>query len=413
MKSFFKKIGKGLKKLGKGIMKVMNSKIGRVIGMVSLAFGIGSIFKAMFEGVGKVATQTLVQEGSKEAINVAGETAAEGASKIAVENAVNINKDLAAKAAEKTGAALKQSAGKLDAGLADVVTQTSGLLEKAAASGAELNAASITETATRTLNATKNVVPPVLQEVTNTTASVLQNAPQNVASEITTLGSYDPTTGGFGYGNQTLEATASIDSPLSSQASMTDPRMTTTEVELNKLQSMKPSEVRDFLKNPENRAMYEDLSTIPGAKLTEAGQLRGVQEFSSFGEAWKGGDSLLNKTGNVFERAMSYDVGELTKGSLKGYAGNLPVLATAQKTASLLAGPPEVVTPTMPNRYAPSIVADLQNQAATTMYTAPSPTYDFTRQISTGANPFQAMSSIRQNAGFSNIYGSLNSLAGV
>jgi len=178
MKSFFKKIGKGLKKLGKGIMKVMNSKIGRVIGMVSLAFGIGSIFKAMFEGVGKVATQTLVQEGGKEAINVAGETAAEEASKIAVENAVNINKDLAAKAAEKTGAALKQSAGKLDAGLADVVTQTSGLLEKAAASGAELNAASITETATQTLNASQKIATPVLQEVTNTTASVLQNAPQ-------------------------------------------------------------------------------------------------------------------------------------------------------------------------------------------------------------------------------------------
>lgn len=413
MKSFFKKIGKGLKKLGKGIMKVMNSKIGRVIGMVSLAFGIGSIFKAMFEGVGKAATQSLVQEGSKEAINVAGETAAEKASKIAVENATNINKDLAAKAAEKTGAALKQSAGKLDAGLADVVTQTSGLLEKAAASGAELNAASITETATQTLKASQKIVTPVLQEVTNTTASVLQNAPQQVAEEVTRLGSYDPTTGGFGYGNQTLEATASIDSPLSSQASMTDARMTTTEVELNKLQSMKPSEVRDFLKNPENRALYEDLSAIPESNLTEAGQLRGVQEFSSFKDAWKSGDSLLNKTGNVFERAISYDVGELTKGSVKGYAGSLPVMATAQKTASLLAGPPEVVTPPMPNRYAPSIVADLQSQAASTMYTAPSHTYDFTRQISTGANPFQAMSSIRQNAGFSNIYGSLNSLAGV
>ena len=410
MKSFFKKIGKGLKKLGKGIMKVMNSKIGRVIGMVSLAFGIGSIFKAMFEGVGKAATQSLVQEGSKEAIGVAGETAAEKASKIAVENAASINKDLAAKAAEKTGAALKQSAGKLDAGLADVVTQTSGLLEKAAASGAELNAASITETATQTLNASQKIVPPVLQEVTNTTASVLQNAPQQVAEKVTSL-------------DTNSMASKVLDSSPADYAANTEtlasgytppPEYTNVAQEnLQAFKDMKPSELRDFLKNPENRALYEDLSAIPESKLTEAGQLRGVQEFSSFKDAWKSGDSLLNKTGNVFERAISYDVGELTKGSVKGYAGSLPVMSTAQKTASLLAGPPEVVTPPMPNRYAPSIVADLQSQAASTMYTAPSPTYDFTRQISTGANPFQAMSSIRQNAGFSNIYGSLNSLAGV
>ena len=51
MKKFFKKIGKGLKKLGKGIMKIMNSKIGRIIGMVSLAFGVGAVFKAMYQGL--------------------------------------------------------------------------------------------------------------------------------------------------------------------------------------------------------------------------------------------------------------------------------------------------------------------------------------------------------------------------
>jgi hypothetical protein len=412
MKSFFKKIGKGLKKLGKGIMKVMNSKIGRVIGMVSLAFGIGSIFKAMFEGVGKAATQGLVQEGGKEAIGVAGETAAEEAAKNIVtetgkESSIKMGEKLAGKIGpEVTGEAATVS------NLGEAVDLINTTKESTLKLGGDTNAASLTESTKKTLDlSTQKATEQAKTEFT--TSSVLENAPQKAAEEVASLGSYDPTTGGFNYGNQPLEATASINSPLSPQASMTDPRMTTTEVELNKLQSMKPSEVRDFLKNPENRAMYEDLSTIPGAELTEAGQLRGVQEFSSFGEAWNSGDSLLNKTGNVFERAISYDVGELTKGSVKGYAGNLPVMATTQKTASLLAGPPEVVTPTMPNRYAPSIVADLQNQAATTMYTAPSPTYDFTRQISTGANPFQAMSSIRQNAGFSNIYGSLNSLAGV
>jgi len=412
MKSFFKKIGKGLKKLGKGIMKVMNSKIGRVIGMVSLAFGIGSIFKAMFEGVGKATTQGLVQEGGKEAISVTGKTGAEESAKNIVtetgkESSIKTGEKLAGKiSTEVTGEAATVS------NIGEAVDLIDATKESAINLGGDTNASSITESTQKTLDL--NTQKATEQAKTEfTPSSVLENAPQKAAEEVSSLSSYDPTTGGFNYGNQPLEATASINSPLSPQASMTDPRMTTTEVELNKLQSMKPSKLRDFLKNPENRALYEDLSTIPDSGLIEAGQIEGVQEFSSFGEAWNSGDSLLNKTGNVFERAISYDVGELTKGSIKGYGGNLPVMATTQKTASLLAGPPEVVTPTMPNRYAPSIVADLQNQAATTMYTAPSPTYDFTRQISTGANPFQAMSSIRQNAGFSNIYGSLNSLAGV
>ena len=66
------------------------------------------------------------------------------------------------------------------------------------------------------------------------------------------------------------------------------------------------------------------------------------------------------------------------------------------------------------NMYASGVVANLQSQAANTMYSTPSPTLDFTNQISSGVtNPFNAMSSIRQKAGFGNIYGSLNSMASV
>ena len=409
MKSFFKKIGKGLKKLGKGIMKVMNSKIGRVIGMVSLAFGIGSIFKAMFEGVGKATTQGLLQEGGKEAIGETGKTVVEETGKNIVtetgkESSIKIGEKLAGKiSTEVTGEAATVS------NIGEAVDLIDATKESAINLGGDTNASSITESTQKALDlSTQETTKQAKTEFT--TSSVLENAPQEVASlDTNSMASKVLNASPADYAAN-AETLSSGYTPPPEYINVTQEKNLQA---IQDMKKMKPSKLRDFLKNPENRALYEDLSTIPDSGLIEAGQIEGVQEFSSFGEAWKGGDSLLNKTGNVFERAITYDVGELTKGSVKGYGGNLPVMATTQKTASLLAGPPEVVTPTMPNRYAPSIVADLQNQAATTMYTAPSPTYDFTRQISTGANPFQAMSSIRQNAGFSNIYGSLNSLAGV
>lgn len=409
MKSFFKKIGKGLKKLGKGIMKIMSSKIGRVIGMVSLAFGIGSIFKAMFEGVGKAATQSLVQEGGKEAINVAGETAAEEAAKNIVtetskESAIKMGEKLTGKiGAEATGEAVVSNLGEA----VDVINSVKDNVLKL---GGDTNAASMTENATKTIDlTTKKAAEGTVSKAATTeftAKSVLENAPQEVAS-------LDPNSMASKVLNSSPADYAANAETLASGYTPPPEYTNVAQENLQAFQDMKPSELRDFLKNPENRALYEDLSAIPESKLTEAGQLRGVQEFSSFKDAWKSGDSLLNKTGNVFERVISYDVGELTKGSVKGYAGNLPVIATTQKAASLLAGSPEVVTPAMPNRYAPSIVADLQSQGSMAMYEAPSPSLDFTNQISRGANPYQAMSSIRQNAGFSNIYGSLNSLASV
>jgi len=402
MKSFFKKIGKGLKKLGKGIMKIMSSKIGRVIGMVSLAFGVGSIFKAMFEGVGKAATQKLVQEGGKEAITVAGETAAEEAAKNIVtetgkESTIKMGEKLAGKIGpEVTGEAATVS------NLGEAVDLINTTKKSAIKLGGDTNAASLTESATKTIDLTTKKA-----ATTEFTAkSVLENAPQEVAS-------LDPNSMASKVLNSSPADYAANAETLASGYTPPPEYTNVAQENLQAFQDMKPSELRDSLKNPANRSMYENLSASPDSGLTRIGELSGVQEYASYGEAWQKGDSLLNKVGNVFERTVGYDVGELTKGSVKGYAGNLPVIATTQKAASLLAGSPEVVTPAMPNRYAPSIVADLQSQGSMSIYEAPSPSLDFTNQISRGANPYQAMSSIRQNAGFSNIYGSLNSLAGV
>ena len=58
MKSFFKKIGKELKRGFRKIGKFMNSKIGKIMGGVLLAWNIGSIFASLYKGVAGAATQT-------------------------------------------------------------------------------------------------------------------------------------------------------------------------------------------------------------------------------------------------------------------------------------------------------------------------------------------------------------------
>ena len=71
MKSFFKKIGRGLKKLGRNISRVMNSKIGRIIGTVALAYSMYGIFKAITTPAQLTAQtvpevgETLIKEGSE------------------------------------------------------------------------------------------------------------------------------------------------------------------------------------------------------------------------------------------------------------------------------------------------------------------------------------------------------------
>ena len=67
MKSFFKKIGRGLKKLGRNISRVMNSKVGRIIGTVALAYGMYGIFKSIYQGINAAKTASLAaKEGGEE-----------------------------------------------------------------------------------------------------------------------------------------------------------------------------------------------------------------------------------------------------------------------------------------------------------------------------------------------------------
>ena len=184
---------------------------------------------------------------------------------------------------------------------------------------------------------------------------------------------------------------------------------------------MKPSTLRDSLKNPETRQLYESLvepskgltdANNISLELTPAGQVQGVQEFSSFKEAYQAGNNPISGMGNVLGRAQTYDLGELTGGRLQGFAGEQGVFRTAQ-TASALLSPPEPVEMPSQNPYAAAEVATLSQIGATTAYQAPTMAMDFSNQMATGnvTNPFTTLNQIRQKAGFGNIYGSLNSMA--
>lgn len=453
MKKFFKKIGRGLKKLGKGIMKVMSSKIGRIIGMVSLAFGVGSIFQAMYQGVaGGTAAGTAA---SGAAAEVGKETIREGVQAGTTEAA----KEIGIKAAEKTAETLAGSKAAMDATLEGVVTQTNNLKQAAGAvTGDTLTTVASEGVAKAVANGGAEVATQgatfTPEVVSATTQQVGQQATQQTASSSMALqkdiltradGAATTTTASAEAGLTAVpDASKATESLLSSPSTMetfsdptgiagnygveaksllADPNVmdTALETQIAEFKAMNQSTLRDSLKNPETRQLYESLvepskgltdANNISLELTPAGQVQGVQEFSSFKEAYQAGNNPISGMGNVLGRAQTYDLGELTGGKLQGFAGEQGVFRTAQSASALLS-PPEPVEMPSRNPYAAAEVATLSQIGATTAYQAPTMAMDFSNQMATGnvTNPFTTLNQIRQKAGFGNIYGSLNSMA--
>ena len=475
MKKFFKKIGKGLKKLGKGIMKVMSSKIGRIIGMVSLAFGVGSIFQAMYQGVaggtaagsaisgaatevGKEAgieavAQGTVEAGKQEVLKTAGKEAARKSLDTTLEGVVTQTNNLKQAAGAVTGDTLTSVASEGVAkavanGGAEVATQgatftpevvsattqqvgqqatqqtasSSMALQKdilASADGAGATATAGTEAGlTAVPDASKSLLSPTEAVRQGTGPTTLQSAyPESLSTALPE--------GAATYDASLLSPNELLTDPLPQGASTynasSDLLTAAEKAEISKFKTMKPSELRDALKNPEIRQRYEGLSDLSkgltdtnniSLELTPAGQVQGVQEFTSFKEAYQAGNNPISGMGNVLGRAQTYDLGELTGGRLQGFAGEQGVFRTAQ-TASALLSPPEPVEMPSRNPYAAAEVATLSQIGATTAYQAPTMAMDFSNQMATGnvTNPFTTLNQIRQKAGFGNIYGSLNSMA--
>lgn len=453
MKKFFKKIGRGLKKLGKGIMKVMSSKIGRIIGMVSLAFGVGSIFQAMYQGVaGGTAAGTAA---STAASGAAAEVGKEAGIEAVAQGTVEAGKQEVLKTAAKE---TTQKA--LDTTLEGVVAQTNNLKQAAGAvTGDTLTSVASEGVAKAVANGGAEVATQgatfTPEVVSATTQQVGQQATQQTASSsmalqkdiLTSADGAAATTAGTEArltavpdASKATESLLSAPSTAETKSLLADPNVMDTalqgesvasltpesltpsmETQIAEFKAMKPSTLRDSLKNPETRQLYESLvepskgltdANNISLELTPAGQVQGVQEFSSFKEAYQAGNNPISGMGNVLGRAQTYDLGELTGGRLQGFAGEQGVFRTAQ-TASALLSPPEPVEMPSRNPYAAAEVATLSQIGATTAYQAPTMAMDFSNQMATGnvTNPFTTLNQIRQKAGFGNIYGSLNSMA--
>ena len=455
MKKFFKKIGRGLKKLGKGIMKVMSSKIGRIIGMVSLAFGVGSIFEAMYQGVARGTAAGTAASGA--AAEVGKETIREGVQAGTTEAA----KEVGIKAAEKTAETLASSKASMDAALAGTVADTQALVQSAgnitgesitsvASIGVPQGASNLTaEAAKQSTTFTPEVVSAATQKVGQQAIQPASSTAMDLQKDLLTRadGAGATATAGTEAGLTAVpdaaKATESLLSPSSTaetKSLLADPSVMKTalqgdsaksltsqalepamETQIAEFKAMKPSTLRDSLKNPETRQLYESLvepskgltdANNISLELTPAGQVQGVQEFSSFKEAYQAGNNPISGMGNVLGRAQTYDLGELTGGKLQGFAGEQGVFRTAQAASALLS-PPEPVEMPSRNPYAAAEVATLSQIGATTAYQAPTMAMDFSNQMATGnvTNPFTTLNQIRQKAGFGNIYGSLNSMA--
>ena len=151
IKKFFKKIGKGLKKLGKGIMKVLNSKIGRIIGMVSLAFGVGSIFKAMYQGL---------TQGTATAASTAAGTAQTAGAEVAKEVGGDLAKQTVQEGAKETvKSAVSDTA----------LKETVGQVEKLVANTANVSGTTVTEVASKGVQEAA-ADPTIFQSAVETTA---------------------------------------------------------------------------------------------------------------------------------------------------------------------------------------------------------------------------------------------------
>tara|TARA_E500000331_G_scaffold157536_1_gene152816 strand:+ start:2839 stop:4266 length:1428 start_codon:yes stop_codon:yes gene_type:complete len=473
MKSFFKKIGKGLKKLGKGIMKVLNSKIGRIIGMVSLAFGVGTIFKAMYQGLTQGTAQTAAAAGASSGTGIVVEegvsTAAQKAAKAAAEQSAQqsaqqiggeVAKETVQKTTQEVGRELTTNGNIAISNVGEAASKVGALAENATATAtSSVSSAadagfksSLNNTTTQFAREsevlTKRAITPkeVLTQTPASVETVVATAPVESTSllgdpnvmeaalqgdsaraltpEVTTQSILaNPTTAQTATAPLDVAASPSVEEFLRESEVLTKGSGPTLEARVSEFQ-IPSKKLADALKNPTTRARYDELVPLTEGLKTEAGrslqltpsaQLEGVQEFTSFKEAFQGGDNLLSSAGNVAERAMTYDLGELTKGKLTGFVGRKGVYNTATVTAGMLAGTQEVDAPAGRNPYSAAISADLAAQGATTAYQPQTLAMDFSNQIATGnvANPFTTLNNIRQKAGFSNIYGSLNSMAGV
>jgi|DEB0MinimDraft_6_1074348.scaffolds.fasta_scaffold20567_2 hypothetical protein len=396
MKSLFRKIGKGLSNIGKAIGKVFNSKVGRVIGTLSLAAGMFGLFKVLAGS-----TSTAASAGSTLAGTSTGTTVPAATSGVTT-----------ATTGAGTAAATTTTVGSASAGTSAATTATQlGGASAVSPITTEAVTDTVTEAAleagTKTISTEINTLADVdrigmnmQQQLQDAAATGKVDVMSPTVSETTTKGLEfykDASTakdlpGYETYGNQLLENYGKTKD------------VTSSDIDMFVRSKQRSKDFADYLANTENREAYDVFAKKYDLQPSNA---YARQEFASLQDAINKGEGFFDTTGNVIQYGLEADITSVTGGEYTGFGGTSNVARTTATTASLLTPPEEPPEPpNRPNLYASSIASSQLDAAeATAALPTMSQTVQLNNSISNGANPMQTLNSIRSNAGYSQVYG--------
>ena len=370
MKSLFKKIGKGLSNIGKAIGKVFNSKVGRVIGTLSMAAGMFGLFQVLAGG----GVGTAASAGSTLAGTSAGTTASAATSGV-------------------TTAGATTTVGSASAGTSAATTATQ-LGGRVAEAGQTLGGASAvspitTEAVTRGVTESTNVLTNYADVANVATQS------KNLLTEAASTGNINDF-----FPNIQNATKAGIDlweaegttkklpgSDVLGNQFLENNRLATP-AEIDMHVKINQTDLTDQLKNTDFRMQYDAHVEKFGGKPSDA---VAKQEFVSYADALEKGEGFFGKSQNVLQHTFQSDLGSVTDGKFTGFGSDVKATTAATTGASLLAPEPEMPeAPSRPNLYASSI-ASSQLDTAESLASAPtmSETVRLNNSIAAGSNPMQ------------------------
>ena len=425
MKSFFKKIGKELKRGFRKIGKFFNSKIGKIMGGILLAWNLGGIFANLFKVTGKAGAAAAANAAklSGQVVTASGETAAN----IANQTVQSAGQGFAQEATKKAVAqAASKSATKQvlinsidDIGVigSNLMANGGNVVTGTISEGTKALSTALETQGTQVLTSTPSEISTkaIEKQVDNL---IFDNPPQAFNKPIET-GKISPS-----ITPETLDAAlkGTTDAAQNNQLAFIgqEQKLPTnifgtetplTQQQLNAQTAWNQSTTamkQDFFANPANRELYTQ--NFEGLTSTfKAPAEYGAREFSSLGEAFKGGKNLLEGTANVGKHVMETSIGELSGGRVEGFLGRRGAagtgLTTARYVGSLLAEPPE--QPYTPNYQARSVAQQLgqTGEAISMQPLSQGPAAMYSQVDFTSPDYYKQIMQINNNANMSYAYG--------
>ena len=425
MKSFFKKIGKELKRGFRKIGKFFNSKIGKIMGGVLLAWNLGGIFANLFKVTGKAGAAAAANAAklSGQVVTASGETVAN----IANQTVQSAGQGFAQEATKKAVAqAASKSATKQvlinsidDIGIvgSNLMANSGNVVAGTISEGTKALSTTLETQGAKVLTSTPSEISTkaIEKQVDNL---IFDNPPQVFNKPIET-GKISPN-----ITPETLDAAlkGTTDAAQNNQlafirqeqnlpAKVFGTETPLTQQQLNFQTAFNQSTnamKQDFFANAANRELYTQ--NFQGLTSTFKAPVEyGAREFSSLGEAFTGGKSLLEGTANVGKHVMETSIGELSGGKVGGFLGRRGAagtgLTTARYVGSMLAEAPE--QPYTPNYQARSVARELAQtgEAISMQPLSQGPAAMYSQVDFTSPDYYKQIMQINNNAGMSYAYG--------